>query len=218
MNASLGYKPSYIWRSMLWSRDIIELGSCWRVGNGESINTRRDFWIPGLAGEKIKSNLTFEGNTQVQSLINSQDEWKEEALNSRFLPYEVDAIRRIPIMGHDVPDRRYLILEKKGTYTVKTGYGAAFQDTVKNDLHSDKVCSSKKDHLWKALWNLELPPKVKIFMWKIGQNIIATEANIVMHHVLGNPRCVICGFFWADTTHSLFFCQGTTPTWKTTEW
>lgn len=72
MNASLGHKPSYIWRSMLWSRDIINLGSCWRVGNGERINTRRDFWIPSLAGGKIKSNITFDSNSTVQNLINNQ--------------------------------------------------------------------------------------------------------------------------------------------------
>lgn len=32
LEASLGSNPSYIWRSMLWSRDIIEEGSIGKIG------------------------------------------------------------------------------------------------------------------------------------------------------------------------------------------
>lgn len=33
MDAGLGSNPSYIWRSLLWGRDLIQKGLCWRVGN-----------------------------------------------------------------------------------------------------------------------------------------------------------------------------------------
>ncbi|XP_075475824.1 uncharacterized protein LOC142513002 [Primulina tabacum] len=48
MDASIGNSPSFIWRSLLWSRKLLRKGLCWRVGNGEKIATFRDQWIPGV--------------------------------------------------------------------------------------------------------------------------------------------------------------------------
>ncbi|XP_075515386.1 putative mitochondrial protein AtMg00310 [Primulina tabacum] len=42
LQASLGNNPSYIWRSILWSRDILVKGLIWRVGDGKSINIFKD--------------------------------------------------------------------------------------------------------------------------------------------------------------------------------
>lgn len=43
--ANLGYKPSYPWRSLLSSKEIIQEGSAQRVGDGRSINIFNDRWI-----------------------------------------------------------------------------------------------------------------------------------------------------------------------------
>lgn len=48
MEAQLDANPSYIWRSILWSRNLIHKGLMWRVGNGEIIQTFKDRWIPGV--------------------------------------------------------------------------------------------------------------------------------------------------------------------------
>lgn len=42
MMATLGSDPSYVWRSMLWSRDLLQKGLCWRVENGNSIAIFKD--------------------------------------------------------------------------------------------------------------------------------------------------------------------------------
>ncbi|KAK4388291.1 hypothetical protein Sango_2435700 [Sesamum angolense] len=41
-HAGLGGHPSLTWRSVLGSRELIVAGSWWRVGNGKSINVRKD--------------------------------------------------------------------------------------------------------------------------------------------------------------------------------
>lgn len=43
----------------------------------------------------------------------------QEKLKSLFLPYEVEAILKIPLSGTNDPDWRY---DKKGIYSVKSGY------------------------------------------------------------------------------------------------
>ena len=39
LEAHLGKKPSYIWRSIMAARNIINEGAWWVVGNGKSIET-----------------------------------------------------------------------------------------------------------------------------------------------------------------------------------
>ncbi|XP_073051686.1 uncharacterized mitochondrial protein AtMg00310-like [Primulina eburnea] len=41
MKATIESNPSFIWRSLLWSRQLIEKGLSWRVGNGQKIQTFR---------------------------------------------------------------------------------------------------------------------------------------------------------------------------------
>lgn len=122
MEATLGSNPSFVWRSLIWSRDIIQAGTLWKVGNGHSINARRDAWIPSLNEGRIKFSLSYDSNTYLKDLIINNGVWDIQKAQSLFLPFEVDAIRRIPIMGENYPDRRYWRFEKNGFYSVKSGY------------------------------------------------------------------------------------------------
>lgn len=97
MEATIGSNPSYIWRSLMWSRDMLIPGIMWKVRNGKSINTRRDAWISRLFSGKITSNVSYESNVQVENLLNEQSRWDTEKLKTLFLPYEVDAIVWVPI-------------------------------------------------------------------------------------------------------------------------
>jgi hypothetical protein len=46
LEASLGRRPSYAWRSIFSACDLLKQGLVWRVGNGESINIWGDRWLP----------------------------------------------------------------------------------------------------------------------------------------------------------------------------
>lgn len=35
IEATIGSNPSYVWRSLVWSRDILASGMFWKIGNGE---------------------------------------------------------------------------------------------------------------------------------------------------------------------------------------
>ena len=44
---------SFVWKSMVAALPILKSGCCWRVGNGESIETTKDKWIPNYPSNKI---------------------------------------------------------------------------------------------------------------------------------------------------------------------
>ena len=42
LNASLGSKPSYAWKSIMQGLEVVKRGSRWRVGNGKLIHIWKD--------------------------------------------------------------------------------------------------------------------------------------------------------------------------------
>lgn len=48
---------SFIWISLAWSRDLIEQGSAWRVGDGRKISVWGDKWVAGWAGTITDSGV-----------------------------------------------------------------------------------------------------------------------------------------------------------------
>lgn len=74
IEASMGSNPSYIWRSLMWSRNIIDSGAMWKVGKGEIIRVRKVAWIPSLKAGVITSNISFDSNVHIKDLLFNQSE------------------------------------------------------------------------------------------------------------------------------------------------
>lgn len=75
---------------------------------------------------------------------------------------------------------------------VRTGYWSSFNRIHKADDNSRAGSSHSESNLWDKIWNLHVPPNIKIFTWKAAHDIIGAEANLHSHHVPINPRCVLC--------------------------
>lgn len=101
VNASLGRRPSYLWRSIMAAQHIVRSGLSlsWRVSNGHNIQIWLDKWLPTPSTFKVSSpkNL-LEDHAQVSELIDCENGlWKAELVESVFLPYEAETILGIPI-------------------------------------------------------------------------------------------------------------------------
>ena len=45
LNAECKPTASFVWKSLMWGKEIISAGSRWRVGNGAKIRIYKDQWI-----------------------------------------------------------------------------------------------------------------------------------------------------------------------------
>lgn len=117
----MGTNSSYIWKSIIWGRELIARGLMWREGDGWSISAFKDAWIPGIFLGKSLVNYNSSIDVKVAEFIRQNGTWNEEELRNLFPTFE-EEILNIPINPSGDNDTRYWKWEKKSNYSVKSGY------------------------------------------------------------------------------------------------
>jgi len=60
--------------------------------------------------------------------------------------------------------------------------------------------------VWKALWSVKVPEKVKVLMWKVANNGILTQANKCYRHIASQATCEMCGHWKEDCFYACISC------------
>ena len=149
---------------MVAALPILKNKCCWRVGNGESIKVYLDKWIPKcLANRILQRGQDADRMMLVSELIDAELKWwRRDTIMEKFCAEEATAICKIPLSRRNIVDSMVWMHTKHGKYPVKSGYHLA-RKVIRND---DKVGSSEgvgDQQLWKKIWQLHVPSKIKIF-------------------------------------------------------
>ena len=67
--------------------------------------------------------------------------------------------------------------------------------------------------VWKTIWALKLPPKVRNFIWRACSNILPTKENLHSRRVKVEPRYDICCQQPESTSHLLWECPLARNVW-----
>lgn len=100
---------------------------------------------------------------------------------------DANAIMNIPLPRNQNEDQVLWHYDKKGEYSVKSGYQIALKIKFP-DIPSN---SESRSNQWSVIWTLNLPEKIKIFLWRAAQNLLPTAVNLWTKKVLHEPFCQI---------------------------
>ncbi|XP_073121146.1 uncharacterized protein [Henckelia pumila] len=139
--------------------------------------------------------------------------WNSNLIHSLFDPHFEEKILAIPINSVQEKDTRFWSFDPKGKYSVRNGYRVEI-GCYDTPSHSSEVHSSK---WWKYMWNLSIPPKLRIFWWRVMHDIIPTAANLRVNHVPTEDFCSLCKGWNESTFHALFWCPVVKICWKKTK-
>jgi hypothetical protein len=85
LNAKLGHNPSFTWKSIWNSREVLQLGLHWRVGDGRHISIWDDWWIPTKQPHLITSPMNSANLGEYRMVVDLMEaqprRWKNDALN-----------------------------------------------------------------------------------------------------------------------------------------
>ncbi|KAK1568237.1 hypothetical protein Q3G72_022047 [Acer saccharum] len=203
---------SYIWRSLVWGRSLLLKGLRWRVGNGRSIRVFHDPWLPRPSTFRpISSDPGFD--LRVSDLIaRNHMDWDHSKLNQFLLPIDRSIVTSIPISTSGGQDFLSWHYDKAGRYSVKSGYRLAILETIRES--SSNVSLTKK--WWNTLWRLNIPPKVRVFMWRACLNALPSLTNLWSRKVVEERSCVRCLSAIESSEHALFWCPESRKVWGRT--
>jgi hypothetical protein len=124
LKANLGSKPSYVWRSLFNSRELLVHEMIWRVGDGKSIQVWGDRWLPRPTSYAIQSiPNTISTNAKVADLIDEELKgWNLSLVNEVFDEDEAKAISQIPLSPGLLKDRLIWMGTKNEEFTVRSAY------------------------------------------------------------------------------------------------
>ena len=149
----------------------------------------------------------------VSALIDTDTKrWRRDRLENIFLPFEVETILNIPISYHLPEDSIIWLGNKKGSFSVKSAYYMAKRILEKED-HGESSLGDLCASLWKRMWHLNIPGKIRIFAWRLCMNAIPTLTNLFKKGIQMDVTRPICKKDPETVEHAIIKCVSAKAVW-----
>ena len=159
----------------------------------------------------MKCKLLFK--CWVCDLIDQEEhEWKVDLIEQEFLPHEAHIIKGIPLSIQEILDKQVWLPSTHGDYTARTAYKLL----ALSENNKKPNCSTNRSNsqLWKGIWNLQVPYKVKHLIWRAANEALPTLYNLLRRNVVQTAYCPNCKAAWEDTVHALWGCHRLYVIWE----
>lgn len=193
---------SHTWRAILAGKEVLAKGLIKRIGNGASTEIWNDRWIPLHFDARPLTPADGQVVNLVSDLMSADGHWNEELIRQIFIPVDAEAILRTPTRyGED--DWWAWEFEKHGEYSVKSAY-RRLADT---QPQGPPEPGNSGDPFWKLIWKLEVPPKVKVFWWRVVHEFLPAKDILHRRHIEPLSHCDVCGADRETIKHTLVDCS-----------
>ena len=207
LNAVAQLGMSFTWRSILAGRSLLSKGLRFQIGGGIDVSLWNDPWLPLPFSFKPYS-LPMEGTEswRVCDIIDQDNgEWVKDVVVDLFTEDEALLILKIPLSVRSAEDRLIWHYDRNGIFSVKSGYHVA--RSFKNLASSSTSSGTNGNSLWKKLWGLCIPPKVRLFVWRLLRGILPSKGNLRKKVLLADVDCVFCHSHVANDLHLFKHCD-----------
>ncbi|KAL4279185.1 hypothetical protein GQ457_03G016400 [Hibiscus cannabinus] len=128
-----------------------------------------------------------------------------ELLQDHFSADDIRLISNIPLSDVHQDDIMVWGGEPKGEYSVRSGY---------RQLIRPMVISSHFTPIFKQLWSVNCPAKIKILAWRFLKNFIPTNQNLYNRRVAHSPICPRCHSYTETIEHTVRDCSFVRAIWN----
>jgi hypothetical protein len=206
---------SFTWQSIVASIPTFKRGYIWRVGNGDKINIWSDPWVPTSHDRRVTSARGNAIVTKVSDLIDPYSgQWDESLFRDIFNAIDAEQILQIPLNTHGFEDFIAWGFSQNGIYTVRSAYHLQWRHQFGPPAGQVVQGSSSANPIWRSIWKLKIPSKIKIFIWRALHGILPLKSILVNRHIGTSGECPICQLGPEDIQHLLFLCPVASDIWQ----
>ncbi|KAL2924008.1 hypothetical protein RDABS01_015499 [Bienertia sinuspersici] len=115
-----------------------------------------------------------------------------------------EVIANIPLSDEVHEDRRVWHYTTNGEYSVRSAYHMIME--YKKGVGEGEQSSDNAAY-WRKLWQLKVPPRIRMFCWRISVNGLATRLRSI------EGGCGVCGAIEESDLHALLECPQAEEIW-----
>jgi hypothetical protein len=163
--------------------------------------------------------MTRRGNivlTKVSELIDQDGRsWDEELIREIFWAGDAERILKIPLAVGMMDDFVSWHHNKNGLFTVRSAYFLEWDHQHGRKLRRTQgSTTSSINPLWKTIWSLRVPAKIKIHVWRAVWGAIPCFGVLANRHIPISSQCPICSIDCESIPHAFFKCSRAKEVWK----
>jgi len=99
LNANIGHEPSYVWQSILGSKELNRKGIGWWIGTSNKVIVWSTAWLNNNSNRYIETHMMkgLESMLVSDLIIDNRTKWDWSLLNSLFQLIDALSIMSIPL-------------------------------------------------------------------------------------------------------------------------
>jgi hypothetical protein len=210
--SNIGNNPSFAWRSIWRSRQVLLLGCRWQIGDGSQIQVMNEPWLRGSQGYYLNAPQNQNVyDLKVQNLLlQNVKRWDENKIYSLFPIDVAHDILMVPLLELVGEDKLIWSIEKDGVYSVRTGYRKLME--AKN-----RGYGTAREEGWSGIWKIHAPPKTKHLLWRVCRECLPTRSRLRTRCVQCSEECPLCLTHDENDWHIFFICEAIKSAWSAME-
>ncbi|XP_018435702.1 uncharacterized protein LOC108807989 [Raphanus sativus] len=214
LEAGLGSRPSFAWRSIVHGRGLLQQGLMTRVGSGTNTKVWWDRWVLDKVPRvpEYRQDSVIDLTLTVADLVDhNSGAWNRALIYDTFVQKDAELILDMK-RSVNRPDEIVWGLLKNGLYSSKSGY--ALLDTLE-DINSPPLTQTPpvETQLWQAIWKTKTTPKLRHFLWRIRAGALAVKERLSSRGIQLDTTCSSCNDGPEDIGHVLFQCKFAQEVW-----
>jgi len=217
LEAELGTGPSRVWRAIIEGKEVLAQGIIRRIGTGETTNIWSMNWLPRDGQLRPFRTPCPNAPQWVHELIDPITlSWDQQKLQEYFYPMDAEVISSIPLTTRRQEDFWAWHYERTGVFSVRSAYRLLILKKENNTAWLEEKSGQSDVHAnekeWSAIWQLKVPSKIRLFLWRLARHSIPTADVLHRRHMIEQAACLICG---AEDSwkHSLLECNMAKCVW-----
>lgn len=136
-----------------------------------------------------------------------------ERLSHFLWPCDIARVLQLPHGPPEAKDCSYWFRSKNGRFTVRSCYYQILSRVSVADSSSSGHSLTLSSKEWRWLWGLQLPLKVRTFLWRACHDILSVRVALKKRHLGGDPFCSWCNLASESTAHPFFECPRFVQIW-----
>ncbi|XVF15046.1 hypothetical protein REPUB_Repub09cG0115800 [Reevesia pubescens] len=133
--------------------------------------------------------------------------WEVDAVENWLTSNEKNAILEITIFMQEEPYKLIWPHSESEVYSVKSGYFVKRSEIVVSSANKASSSHVVEGKLWKKIWSLRVPSKIKAFLWRACLNALLTGHNLWKMRCVNDAKYGICEEVEESVEHMLITCE-----------